>query len=539
MKIMIADTDIDTIKNFRLYLRHSFPHMKVVSSITDVNAFKPETDSSKPDIILADIRFFGAAGHSLIRETYELNPNIKFIVYGTYNDIEYIEKVMEYGVIDYMFRPVKPPEFDRCIRKAEKVLEDVERAVQEKQELLDNYRQRMELFQDRFLINLLHGHLDDEYEISASLKYFGINIKEGYRVFVMRIDHYKQVMLLLEDDAEKHLLIYQMLRLTEERIKRLSGGGFAMIYRFNMLIIVIGGDVPTAESANFCEELKNDISARQPFTVTIGAGRTYKKAADIVISLREAEAALRYRHFVGYNSVIFLQYVEPNNNVTYRYPAEREKSLIYSAVAGEYATCVTQLARLIKSLEEIEMLPEKLAGKITLYIVVAINRLTAEQHLPVPDKFNFMQFFPTKALYEIETLDHMQQYLTETLKNYCAKVNELRSTRKISLLEEAKNYIRLNFAENIKLADVARKIKTTPDFLSAIFNEFENMSAYDYIISVRMKEAKRLMRELNLDDERTAFAVGYQDVKYFRSIFKQKEGLFTHEYRAEARARYQ
>jgi len=46
-----------------------------------------------------------------------------------------------------------------------------------------------------------------------------------------------------------------------------------------------------------------------------------------------------------------------------------------------------------------------------------------------------------------------------------------------------------------------------------------------------MDEVRRLLRETEMEDEEICVKVGFEDVKYFRSLFKQYERVEPAEYR--------
>ena len=52
----------------------------------------------------------------------------------------------------------------------------------------------------------------------------------------------------------------------------------------------------------------------------------------------------------------------------------------------------------------------------------------------------------------------------------------------------------------------------------------------DYLLRVRMEGAMRLMDENSMDAKDIAQAVGYQDEKYFRQLFKKYVGCSLREY---------
>ena len=529
-KLMLADADTESLRNFKTYIRTAVPDARVVGSVSEYARLAPAVREMKPDIILADIRFFGLFAVQSIRELHETYPNLRFLIYGTYNDAEYIEKVMDYGVIDYMYRPVKPAELERCLKRAVKVFDELARMNAAQARLLADYKIETPLFRERFLTSLLDGVPEMESEIEASLRYFGLSLPPPYTVFTVRIDHFKTIILTL-DEQEKHLLIYKIQMIVNEKLAR-RGAGVSVMNRFNAVSVVLSGKEELYPLIDFCEEIKTEVLYQTKFSVTVGIGRTYETARQIAVSAREADAALRYRHYMGYHTIIPIHFVDPHNTVTYHYPKEKEELLVSAAVTGEYPYCEALLKKLIDALKASPALPERHVPKIMMQILIAISRYAAEQH--IPNENMFTKFFSSREIFELQTLDDAYRYLSGALKNFCEHMVSVRDEYKRQTVERVKVYIAAHVRENNSLAGMAMLASTTPDFLTAVFRKSEGCSLYEYTQRVKLERAKSLMRETGLDDESIAIDVGYDDVRLFRSLFKQHAGVMPAEYRAQA-----
>jgi len=531
LRILLADADSECVKNFGSYINTSFPDFKIVGNVRSPLDFALELDLLRPDLVVADMSLLGANAQQLIREAYEAHPDTRFILCGSYNDAEHMESIISFGVIDRMYKPVKPTELERSLSRAAKTFAEKENLQLEKERFTEKYKKNIELFKDKFLSTLIQGGLTDDLEITNSFKYFNIDLKPDYTVFIIKIENFTSLLQEI-DEVEKHMLIYKISDIVNEKLRKSSKlSGSAIINRFNSIAAIVGGSEILPKMLEFCGEIKTDIALKCRVDVSITVGKTYRRAADISVSYKEAEAAARYRHHLGQNSVIPLQYAEPLNNITYRYPIGKEDALVYSAVAGEYEYCKTLIQQLMDALAESGSLPPKLLSKIVLDIIVSINRFTDEQHIVLVQDNPFNAFFPSKDILDINTIKDAEDYLNKTLKKYCAYMNELRRRNRLDILEKAKIIIEERYYENLNPAEIAVRLETTGEFLGGIFRENEKKSVYEYILSVRMRNAKRLMRETSFDDESIAVKVGYPDVKYFRSAFKQIEGVFTHEYR--------
>ena len=99
------------------------------------------------------------------------------------------------------------------------------------------------------------------------------------------------------------------------------------------------------------------------------------------------------------------------------------------------------------------------------------------------------------------------------------------------LMLRAVYYIKLHYAEDIALTDVARYANVNPNYLSGSFQKEMGLSVREYITSQRVNAAKRLLTEEDLRIADIAEAVGVHDVKYFSRLFKKAEGMTPGEYR--------
>ena len=98
---------------------------------------------------------------------------------------------------------------------------------------------------------------------------------------------------------------------------------------------------------------------------------------------------------------------------------------------------------------------------------------------------------------------------------------------------EAVRYIRHHFTEDVSLADVARHIGMSQSWLTKRFNQECGASIPQYLMQVRMERAKKMLQETNLLVFEIANAVGFENPRYFVSVFKKAMGLTPTEYREQ------
>lgn len=97
-------------------------------------------------------------------------------------------------------------------------------------------------------------------------------------------------------------------------------------------------------------------------------------------------------------------------------------------------------------------------------------------------------------------------------------------------IAKACNYINNHLGEDFTCGDVADFVHLSQRHFIRRFRSEMNETYTDYLLRVRMEGAMRLMDENSMDAGDIAQAVGYQDDKYFRQLFKKYVGCSPRDY---------
>lgn len=524
-KIMLADLDIDNVSNFRAYIKRKFSIFELTKPALSIGEFNARFDEQKPDIVIVEMKFFGTSSFNALKDFIEKNPMVKVILYGNIDESDYMKKLMDFGALAYMYRPVKPSELERCLNEAVKSFEKDMEINQAQKILMREYEDKLPLFENCFFSTIMYGHLTNEEEISDSFDYFEVKIEKPCCVAVLRIDHFKKIVLAL-DEKEKHLLILKMLNI----IKSNMTNGTAFLNHFNEIGIILGGFNELDEVMEFLNDIKIKIKAEvnEGVEVSIGVGRIYENLTKLQTSFNEAMAALRYRCIVGYSSIIPIEYVEGENRITYNYPLEREELLVYTAVIGEYNYCVKLLDELLDALREAGEVPPQLISQIIMDILISINRHAVEQELNL-NGINY--FFPSAEILQLKTLDEARELMVRGLKDLCDYIADVRKNKEENIYKKAIDYIEKNYFENITYAKLAQITSCSVEYFKRLFKARTEKTLQDYISRKRIDVAKQLILDTSLNDEAIAINVGFEDLNTFRNVFRSLEGYMIGDFR--------
>jgi len=99
-------------------------------------------------------------------------------------------------------------------------------------------------------------------------------------------------------------------------------------------------------------------------------------------------------------------------------------------------------------------------------------------------------------------------------------------------VRRVKDHINMLYMYPLRVEEIAKKMNLDRRYLSRIFKERTGQSIQEYLISVRMEEARQRLSEGFSVDE-TAHLCGYEDAGNFSKMFKRRFGISPAYWKAE------
>lgn len=96
-----------------------------------------------------------------------------------------------------------------------------------------------------------------------------------------------------------------------------------------------------------------------------------------------------------------------------------------------------------------------------------------------------------------------------------------------------KAYLDTHYAEKITLDDLSAKFYVNKYYLTRVFREQYGMTINSYLLSVRITQAKRLLRFTGKSVEEIGLECGLGAPHYFSRVFKEVEGMAPSKYREQ------
>ena len=92
-------------------------------------------------------------------------------------------------------------------------------------------------------------------------------------------------------------------------------------------------------------------------------------------------------------------------------------------------------------------------------------------------------------------------------------------------------YLEAHYTERVGLEDVTGYAGFSKYYGGRVFKQFMGTTIIDYLIRLRLEQAKKLLAESDLSIKQIGYEVGYQDPNYFTWSFKKATGMSPVKYR--------
>ena len=145
------------------------------------------------DIVLTDILMPYMDGMELSHFLHDNYPDVVIVVFSGFGEFEYAKKAIQYGVSEYLLKPVTAMELTGVIQKMKEKVDQIRKEKRKMESLTrtsENYRANAQIIRSKTLEALVNCTVDIQKSL-AKLEEMGITLSGcGYRVAVFDIDLY-------------------------------------------------------------------------------------------------------------------------------------------------------------------------------------------------------------------------------------------------------------------------------------------------------------------------------------------------------------
>ncbi len=165
-------------------------------------------------ILLTDIRMPEKNGFDLLELIYSEELPTKIILLSGYSEFDFAKSAIQYGVMDYLLKPIMPDELQRVLVKT---METVTKENRKRKEFITkriNYRQSQHFLRGQFLFELFQGKSYSEKEFTKKLAELQLDIP--YRSDCIVSSILMKTNSFRGDSQDTELYLKAIMNITEE-----------------------------------------------------------------------------------------------------------------------------------------------------------------------------------------------------------------------------------------------------------------------------------------------------------------------------------
>jgi two-component system response regulator YesN len=492
----------------------------------------------EPDIVITDIRMDGMNGLDFATRLREEKPDVRIVIITGYDTFEYAQRAVDIHAFAFLLKPVLPQELVAVVRRIVEEL-DESRRIREKIENFDRLleSQRGPLAEN-LVVDLLEGRIASAAELDRRRQFLGLDLAGP--AFVASVFAFDDRAALASLGSRE---LHGRLAALREIVADLLGGGWDAYTAFradHTVAAVIRGDFGASHKGRQrlhrqLELAREAAAANLGCTVTVGCGSVVPDVLQVHRSWTEALRCLEFRAASGPSSLITADDAAVMAGSAPVYPWEPELETAAGiaeedaerAVRGIAAFC-GELAR--HTLDDRRL--ERVLGQLTATIV----RQFMAKGLDLHETGAGRELDPRELLESEGSLEGVCRRLGAAVRGSLGELASRRQRSVSRVVEMAREYLGRNYTRpDLSLAAVAEHLRLSPAYFSRLFRQETGESYVDHVISMRIAEAKRLLRTSAVRVADVGAAVGYQNPQYFCTLFRRIVGSSPVEYRERAR----
>lgn len=488
----------------------------------------------KPDILFTDIRMPMMDGLELATRLKESSSSVRIVFISGAQDFSYAKTALEVDADGYILKPVDVGELHTVFKKVTSWIRMERSKRTEISHLKQLVHEHFPVIREKFLQNLIHGVYRDVQEIHDKINYYQIplSIDGSALAAILQIDDFYKVTETASEE-DKQLLIFSISNIVEEIISNYDAGVSCSI-NDNEFIIIFNENARTKYN-EICEELVKCLGKFLNVSVSIGIGSWSDGILSLKDSYSEARTALQYKFFTGKNSILDINDINSLNdvsieNITSSVIYENENQLMSYIKLGDKEGVQKTLKIIFQHLCANGKISVEYIQSICVEIVCIASR-TAQGLGVSLNNIVYNQSAILDAIYKRENAEDLKSYITEILIILTDYFSAKYSSKNSKVISAIKEIIEQRYHEDISVSKIAEEIYLTPNYISMIFKHEMNETITEYIIKVRMEQAKHLLKTTDLKILEVAREVGYEDPHYFSKAFKKYSGTHPQKYR--------
>ncbi len=296
-------------------------------------------------------------------------------------------------------------------------------------------------------------------------------------------------------------------------------------------IVVVSGVLDQRETQEkliaLCQRVLEEMNSGHQLVFSCGIGLCIDSLFDLPHSLSSARLACEYRLFFGEMSVIRYQDIEYRNSVPYRYPDEKENNIIRYMKQANGLRAEQEIQAFFQAIEMTNVRSVELCIHNLVMVICRFIKMTGEI---ISEELDY--YYAIDRIEHMETIYEKMQEINALVQAYINHASQKRFEKNDGTIEQIVQFMEQNYQNpTLSIMDLEEHMHYSGNHIRNLFKEAYQCTPMEYLLQLRINKAKELLATTNMKAVSVAESVGYENSKYFYSLFKKHTGMTTYEYR--------
>lgn len=465
-----------------------------------------------PDLIITDVSMPHMDGFEMVTEIKKFLPQVRIIVISCFDDFEYMQQALSQKVDHYILKPIDIDELIKAVLNSKNIHENLALKQLEEYNAKQMLKASVPLLCENFIVDLLYGRTDTT--IAAERMNY-LNLHDS----ACRIILFSFEKMSVEEDYIKSV---KMKPKIERHLRRIFP---------TICVYIEENQIAAIIDVEENSKLENDVFEIFEQILSESDNRVYIIISNIIKSKMQLNS-----HFLSLKKSASISGKYSNILFEKDSPSYSPLELNFDALYGEMSDIFET-----NNNEKIKEFVNKyiISGKNTestrsiVYVIIGIAySLTADK----PHQADGILAFSPDIINKINSFDSdfdikMWTYniLSELQKTFF--VSEKGKYEKI--IDDIKKIIDKDYADISSIGVIAERIQMSSGYINKLFKQYTDETINDYLLTVRMKAAAKLLKDPYIKVYEVAYKTGYESTAYFTSVFKNFYGITPKAFRTE------
>jgi two-component system response regulator YesN len=522
---MVCDDEQIMIESVRHIVEKEFSNIRIIETARSGREAIEKTLTIKPDIILTDIKMPGINGLDAIKEIKKVHKDVKIVIASVYEFFEYAKQAVELGVSEYLIKPVKKERLVDTLKRIVAQLDAERHKYRWELEAKERIEKMLSAVEHSFIYSLLFTQVEKTDIIKYKKEFFEIENEAGF-VFVMTFNkkgksgNYEAQLGDSLDNQEIYTVFKNNLKY---KCKCIIGP--VMLDRVVVYVAQSIDDLykQRVQSITCIEDIMYLLEEKYNIDFKVGIGRIHNDQ-EIMISYQEALKALNCNEE---GRIVHIDDIAPDiYEVGYEIVNEEQK-LIIGLENGDVQRCMTILSDIFRKYPGF-FEQENVHYRI-IEIMAAVRRVATENGI----KDRAEPGYYIKQILSCRSGEEFERICIESIRHIACEISLRKKCSIGKIVEQTNILISERFSQDLNLDDISKEVHISPQYLSRLYKSETGENFIDRLTSVRIENAKKLMKESRYSIKEICYMSGYSDPNYFSKLFKKHEGISPTDYQKQ------